>query len=357
MASAVTWIVFATTLILFLGLTLAGRDFYGILRVSRSATKNQIKKAYRKLAKELHPDVNQDQEAGERFQDLAAAYEVLSDDEKRRIYDARGEEGLKQGDFGGGDPFSSFFGDFSFFGGGGSREQHREMPKGGDVIVDLDVTLEELYSGNFVEVCRYKPVPKPAPGTRKCNCRQEMVTTQLGPGRFQMMQQQVCDDCPNVRMVQEEKLLEIEIEPGMRDGQEYPFVAEGEPHIDGEPGDLRFRINQLKHSKFERRGDDLYTNVTINLVDALNGFEIEIPHLDNRKVKVVREKITWPGAVIRKKHEGMPNYENNNVKGTLFIAVDVAFPKGELSKEEKESIKHILNQESAYRIYNGLQGY
>ena len=120
--------------------------------------------------------------------------------------------------------------------------------------------------------------------------------------------------CVCCRYVNEERVLEVEIEPGMRDGQEYPFVAEGrymyvvlcsifliqcvlgEPHIDGEPGDLRFVVNQLKHRRFERIGDDLYTNVTISLVDALNGFQLDIPHLDGHKVHTVREKITWPGA-------------------------------------------------------------
>jgi DnaJ homolog subfamily B member 11 len=131
--------------------------------------------------------------------------------------------------------------------------------------MDLYVTLEELYSGNFIEITRNKPVMKPATGTRKCNCRQEMVTRNLGPGRFQMMQQTVCDECPNVKLVNEEKQLEIEVEAGMMDGQETRFIAEGEPHMDGEPGDLVIRIKTQPHPLFERRGDDLYTNITISL--------------------------------------------------------------------------------------------
>ncbi|GFS10770.1 DnaJ-like protein subfamily B member 11 [Elysia marginata] len=346
----------AALFFLLLTQILAGRDFYKILGVSRSATTYQIKRAYRKLAKELHPDKNRDDpEAQEQFQTLGAAYEVLSDPEKRKIYDKHGEEGLKQGDTRG-DPFSSFFGDFGF-GFGNMREQDREIPRGGDVVMSLDVTLEELYNGNFVEVLRYKPVAKAAKGKRKCNCRMEMVTQQLGPGRFSMTQQQVCDECPNIKFVPEEKLLEIEIEPGMRDGQEYPFVAEGEPHIDGEPGDLRFKIVQVKHARFERRGDDLYTNVTITLADALTGFEMDIKHLDGHNVHVVRDKITWPGARMRKPNEGMPNYENNNVKGSLFITFDIDFPKGVMSEEDKKGIREILKQESKQAVYNGLQGF
>lgn len=341
----------------------SGRDFYAILGVSKRATKNEIKKAYRRLAKEMHPDKNQDDpDANSKFQDLGAAYETLSDDEKRKLYDRGGEEALaRDGGGGGGDPFASFFGGggspfgdfFGFEGQGGERE----IPRGANIVLDLWVTLEELYVGNFVELTHNKPVMKPAKGTRKCNCRQEMVTRSLGPGRFQMTQQQVCDDCPNVKFVNEEHLLEVEIEPGMNNGMEHKFVSEGEPHMDGEPGDLVLQIRTYPHEMFERRGDDLYTNVTISLVDALNGFEMDIEHLDGHKVHLSREKVTWPGARIRKKGEGMPNYENNNLFGTLYITFDVEFPKGQIDDENKETLSKILNQKSVNSVYNGLGGF
>lgn len=148
--------------------------------------------------------------------------------------------------FGGG--FGGGFGDF--FGGGGDERQH-QRPRGGDISMDLFVTLEEVYTGTFIEIVRYKPIAKPASGSRKCNCRLEMKTIQMGPGRFQMMQEQVCDDCPNYKYVTEEKLLEVEIESGMVDGFEYPFLAEGEPHIDGDNGDLKFIIRINKFVIFE----------------------------------------------------------------------------------------------------------
>ncbi|XP_050975390.1 dnaJ homolog subfamily B member 11 [Labeo rohita] len=338
---------------------LAGRDFYKILGVSRSASIKDIKKAYRKLALQLHPDRNQDDpNAQDKFADLGAAYEVLSDEGKRKQYDEYGEEGLKEGHQSShGDIFSSFFGDFGFMFGGNRQPAGRDIPRGNDIVLDLEVTLEEVYSGNFVEVVRNKPVAKEAPGKRKCNCRQEMRTTQLGPGRFQMTQEVVCDECPNIKLVNEERTLEVEIEQGVRDEMEYPFIGEGEPHIDGEPGDLRFRIKVLKHPVFERRGDDLYTNVTISLVEALVGFEMDITHLDGHKVHIVRDKITKPGARIWKKGEGLPNFDNNNIRGSLIVTFDVDFPKEQLDDQQKDGIRQLLRQAPSQKVYNGLQGY
>ncbi|CAJ1078947.1 dnaJ homolog subfamily B member 11 [Xyrichtys novacula] len=261
---------------------LAGRDFYKILGVSKSASIRDIKKAYRKLALQLHPDRNQDDpKAQDKFADLGAAYEVV----------------------------------------------------------------------------RNKPIAKEAPGKRKCNCRQEMRTTQLGPGRFQMTQEMVCDECPNVKLVNEERTLEVEIEQGVRDEMEYPFIGEGEPHIDGEPGDLRFRIKVLKHPVFERRGDDLYTNVTISLVEALVGFKMDIVHLDGHKVHIERDKVTKPGARMWKKGEGLPNFDNINIRGSLIITFDVEFPQTQLDDQQKDGIRGLLKQGSVQKVYNGLQGY
>jgi DnaJ homolog subfamily B member 11 len=110
----------------------------------------------------------------------------------------------------------------------------------------------------------------------------------------------------------------------------------------------------MPHPVFERRGDDLYTNVTISLQDALLGFNMEITHLDGHKVSVSREKVTWPGARIRKKGEGMPNFENNNLHGTLYISFDVKFPTQDFTDEQKEKLKEVLEQPSINKVYNGL---
>ena len=377
-----TLIVYSILVLVLIACCSAGRDFYGILGVAKDASEYEIKRSFRKLAIKMHPDKNVgDAEATKKFQDLREAFEVLSDPKKRKLYDEGGEERLKKMSGGGAqsrgmDPFESFFGDFFGFGGSGENE-NKETPKGADVTVDLWVSYEELYKGQFVELQRIKPVYKPAKGTRKCNCRQEMITRQLGPGRFQMMQQTVCDECPNMELATQEKILEVEVEPGMKEGAEQKFHGEGEPHIDGDPGDLKVRIKTMPHPVFERRGDDLYANATINLADALTGFTITLKHLDGHAVKITRDKVTWPGSKVRKSNEGMPNYENNNAKGTLYVTFDVDFPKGELSQEDKAAIRNILSKyktlgeqenridaeddtsktSDPYKFYNGLRGY
>lgn len=108
---------------------------------------------------------------------------------------------------------------------------------------------------------------------------------------------------------------------------------------------------------FERRGDDLYTNVTISLVEALVGFEMDITHLDGHKVHIVRDKITKPGSRIWKKGEGLPSFDNNNIRGSLIITFDVDFPKEQLDDQQKDGIKQLLKQAPSQKVYNGLQGY
>uniref|UniRef100_A0AAF5D0X3 DnaJ homolog dnj-20 n=1 Tax=Strongyloides stercoralis TaxID=6248 RepID=A0AAF5D0X3_STRER len=330
-----------------------GRDFYKILNVPRNANQNQIKKAYRKLAKELHPDRNQnDEKANEKFQDLGAAYEVLSDKKKRSIYDRHGEEGLKdmQDFFGGGSPFKDFFG------GAFSEEETEEVVhKGSDLNIDLWITLEEAYNGKFLDIKRVKSYYKETSGVRKCNCRLEMKTKSMGPGSFQMFQVQVCDDCPDKKIVQEDVEYNIEIERGVDEGHEILQSGEGEPHIDGEAGDLVMRVKIEKHPIFERRGNNLFTNLTISLEQSLNGFQQELTHMDGHKVQISREQITPPNSKIRKKGEGMPYISDNTKRGDLIITIDVEFPKKMLSSSEKEEISKILKQPSYNtKIYNGL---
>ncbi|KAI3991260.1 hypothetical protein MKX01_022481 [Papaver californicum] len=324
---------------------LAGKSYYDILQIAKGSTEDQIKRAYRKLALKYHPDKNQgNEEANKKFAEINNAYEVLSDREKRNIYDRYGEEGLKQhaaqgdGGRGGGgmnmqDIFSSFFG-------GGEPEEEDKVVKGDDVIVDLDASLEDLYMGGSLKVWREKNVLKPAPGKRRCNCRNEVYHRQIGPGMFQQMTEQVCEQCPNVKYEREGYFITVDIEKGMQDEQEVSFYEDGEPVIDGEAGDLKFKIRTAPHNLFKREGNDLHTTVSITLVQALVGFEKNIKHLDEHLVEIGSNKITEPKEVRKFKGEGMPLHISSK-KGDLYVTFEVLFPSS-LTEHQKTKIKEVF---------------
>ncbi|KAF5745906.1 DnaJ subfamily B member 11 [Tripterygium wilfordii] len=322
----------------------AGKSYYDILQVPKGASDEQIKRAYRKLALKYHPDKNPgNEEANKKFAEINNAYEVLSDGEKRSIYDRYGEEGLKQhaasgGRGGGGMNINDIFS--QFFGGGSTEEEEERTAKGDDVIVDLDATLEDLYMGGTMKVWREKNVIKPAPGKRRCNCRNEVHHRQIGPGMFQQFTEQVCEECQNVKYVREGYFVTVDIEKGMQDGQEVVFYDDGEPIIDGEPGDLRFRVWTAPHDTFRREGNDLHTTVTITLVQALVGFEKTTKHLDEHLVDIGTKGITKPKEVRKFKAEGMPLHFSNK-KGDLYVTFEVLFPTS-LTEEQKAKIKEVL---------------
>ncbi|KAK8532602.1 hypothetical protein V6N12_054038 [Hibiscus sabdariffa] len=322
---------------------IAGKSYYDILQVPKGASDEQIKRAYRKLALKYHPDKNPgNEEANKRFADISNAYEVLSDSEKRGIYDRYGEDGLKQHAASGGgggmgvnmhDIFSSFFG-------GSTMEEEEKIVKGDDVIVELEATLEDLYMGGTLKVWREKNILKSAPGKRRCNCRNEIHHRQIGPGMFQQMTEQVCEQCQNVKYEREGYNLTVDIEKGMQDGQEVVFYEDGEPIIDGEPGDLKFLIRTAPHDRFRREGNDLHTTVTVTLVQALVGFEKTIKHLDDHSVDIGYKGITKPKEVRKFKGEGMPLHSSKK-KGNLYVTYDVLFPTS-LTEEQKSKIKELL---------------
>ncbi|KAJ6816594.1 dnaJ protein ERDJ3B-like [Iris pallida] len=323
---------------------IGAKNYYEVLQVPKGASDEQIKRAYRKLALKYHPDKNQgNEEANKKFAEINNAYEVLTDSEKRNIYDRYGEEGLKQHAAGGGggggmnmqDIFSTFFG-----GGGGGEEEEEKIPKGDDVIVDLSATLEDLYMGGSLKVWREKNVIKPAPGKRRCNCRNEVHHRQIAPGMFQQMTEQVCEQCQNVKFEREGYFITVDIEKGMQDGQEVVFYEDGEPKIDGEPGDLKIRIQTAPHDIFRRDGNDLHTTVTISLLQALVGFEKTIKHLDEHFVEIGTKGITKPKEVRKYKGEGMPLHFSTK-KGDLYVTFEVLFPKS-LTEDQKAKISSIL---------------
>ncbi|WOK94690.1 dnaJ protein ERDJ3B [Canna indica] len=322
---------------------LGGKNYYDVLQVSKGASEEQIKRAYRKLALKYHPDKNQgNEEANKRFAEINNAYEVLSDSEKRKIYDRYGEEGLKQhGDGGGRGPGMNIQDIFDSFFGNGPGEEEEAIIKGDDVVVELDATLEDLYMGGTLKVWREKNVIKPAPGKRRCNCRNEVYHRQIAPGMFQQMTELICEQCPNVKFEREGYFVNVDIEKGMQDGREVLFYEDGEPKIDGEAGDLKFRIRTAPHDSFKREGNDLHTTMTISLVDALVGFGKTIKHLDGHLLEIGTKGITKPKEVRKYKGEGMPLHLSTK-KGELYIMFEVLFPKS-LTDDQKTKIKAVLS--------------
>jgi len=307
------------------------RDLYDILGVGRDATSKEIRKAFKTLAMKYHPDKNPDPGAAEIFQEVNYAKEILMDDEKRQLYDRCGHACLNENSNGGGgnpfggnpfDVFENFFGG----GGGGFNNAEPEIPKGQDVVSPLEVSLEELYTGTVIPLTRIGLEQVTTSGTRECNCRVEMKTVQRGPGSFQMMQERVCDECQNIKLEEDEFDMEIPIEPGMENGQMLIYYGGGEVAIDGEPGDLKIVLHQVPDRRFHRIGNDLYTNMTISLTDALVGFSTTLDHLGGKSIKVERLKVTWPGFKQRIRNAGMPIRDEPGKFGALVVTFDVDFP-------------------------------
>lgn len=336
-------------------------DCYGLIGVGKKDAAKTIKSAYRKKAAKMHPDKNKDDpNANQKFQDLAWCNEVLTDDKKRKKYDRGGEDAINNdqggedfdmGGFGGG--FGGMFGNMFGF---GNQQQGNEIKKGDLVLVPVMVTLEELYNGALIDIMRTKRTYVETGGQRDCNCKMEMRQKRMGMGQFQIFQEQVCEKCPNVKLVAEDEELEVEIERGMDHGEELEYFGEGEPQLDGEPGDLKVVLRLQKHPIFERRGNDLYTNLTISLEDALVGFSTTIKHLDGHTVHVKRDGITWHGFKMRVNKEGMPSSTDNTKLGSLIVTLDVAFPKTELTPDQKETIRKMLQQDDVKPdFYNGIK--
>lgn len=328
---------------------------YDALGVSKNATESEIRKAYRKMALKYHPDRNPgNEEAQEKFKEVAHAYEVLSDPEKRRIYDMYGEEGLSGGGGGGfgGDGFDLFS---AFFGGGG-RSRPRGPQKGQDVVHALKVSLEELYNGatRKIRVTRTR-ICKSCDGvgaTKKdavldcssCNGTGRKVSIhQVAPGFVQQVSQTCsdcqgqgkriddrfqCKTCKGRKVVSDVKNLEVHIDPGMSDRQKITFENEADERPGVIAGDIIFVLQMKEHPVFERRGKDLYMKKNINLSEALTGMEFKLNHLDGRTliIRSRKNEVIKPGQILQVTGEGMPSVRNQFDKGNLLIEFVVDFP-------------------------------
>lgn len=338
--------------------------FYDLLGVAPSASDTELKKAYRKSALKFHPDKNPSPEAAEKFKELSRAYEVLSDEQKREVYDLYGEEGLSgggpgMGGMGADDIFSQFFG--GGFGGMGGQ-QSRGPARGKDIKHSISCTLEELFKGRTAKLALNKTVLcKECEGrggkegkVKQCgSCHgagMKFVTRQMGPmiQRFQTVcdvcqgtgdicdAKDRCTSCKGKKTQAERKILQVHIDPGMKDGQRIVFNGEGDQEPGVTPGDVVFVVDEKPHAKFTRKGNDLYYECEVDLLTALAGGDVAFQHVlgDYIKFAVLPGEVISPGALRVVEKQGMPIYRQSD-RGHLFIKFTVKFPEPHFAPEEK----------------------
>ncbi|KAI0329112.1 DnaJ-domain-containing protein [Cubamyces sp. BRFM 1775] len=345
------------------------RELYDLLGVQPDATADEIKKAYRKKAREHHPDKNPDDPtAHQRFQEMAAAYEILSSVESREAYDTFGMEGMSRGGGGGpgfggmggmdpADIFAELFGASMGFGFDYGPSRGPRRTKGQDSHIPYEVTLEDLYNGKTVKMNMEKEVvcgickgtgakgnAKPKPCVKCEGKGWTNVTTSLAPGRLgthramcpecegvgeKLREKDRCKKCKGNKTVKEKTRQEIYIERGMADRQRIVLAGAGDEEPGVPPGDVIFTLKTRQHESFERSGNDLLTTVHITLSEALLGFSrILITHLDGRGIHVTspRGKIIKPGDSIILRGEGMPVYKTPDHKGNLYVMLEIDMP-------------------------------
>jgi len=340
------------------------RDYYEILGVSRDGDEDTIKKSYRKLALQYHPDRNPgNKEAEERFKEAAEAYEVLRDREKRKIYDLYGHEGLRGTGFtgfGGFEDIFSTFGDIfeDFFGFGTGRSRKTRARKGNDLRYNLELTLEEAYKGKEEEIvfekwksCDTCGGTGVTPGSEleicpHCQGRGEVArshgffqirttcSTCNGTGRVIA---DPCSKCKGKGKIEVGKKVLVKVPPGVDNGIQLRIKGEGEGGENGgPPGDLFVVVYVKDHEFFSRDGDDLKCQVTISFLQAALGAEISIPVLNNDKeASIAIPEGAQPGEIIRVKGWGMPSLRRGRGVGELFVQIVVKIPT-KLSKRQRE---------------------
>lgn len=338
------------------------QQLYDVLGVSKTATETEIKKSFRKLALQHHPDKGGDEH---QFKELNAAYEILSNSEKRALYDKYGLEGVKQG--GGMNGFEDIFSMFGMGGGGGSRKQQKRKVR--PTEREVQVTLEDIYSGKMIKLDHEKTIlcedcggkgGEDVQTCKDCNGRGSVLKTQaIGPGMYQQSQvpcskckgqgeifdiKKQCKKCKGKKIIEVQKKVDISVEAGTPDDHIIKFNGEGNEIPGAEAGDLVVRVNVRKHKVFQRSGADLVMEKEITLKQALLGFSFNIKFLDGKDIVIS----TIPGEVVADdskksvKGKGLPFYRDAMSHGNLIIKFKVKFPKGsELTEDIRTAIDKV----------------
>ena len=364
------------------------RDYYEVLGVSKTATKDEIKKAYRKLAIENHPDKNPgDKAAEERFKEATEAYEVLSDDTKRKNYDSYGFAGVdnSQG-FGGAayrdfsDLFSGGFGsifeDLFGFGGGSSSFRSRSQASGGaqtgqSIRVNIEVDLQDVMGDCKKEMTYYHQVPCEAchgTGSSKGTASSKTCPTCGGAGQirqssgfFSMARTcptcggrgvVISDPCPVCKgsgTVRKSQTLKIKIPAGIENGADIVIPQMGNAgQNNATPGDLYVRVNIRPHKYFIRQNDDLFVQIPISMTQAALGLDIEVKNLMGQTIKVSIPAGVQNGKIIRVKGQGLPRYRSTST-GDLYIKFQIETPKrlGIKAKQLMKELSDTLGENSS----------
>jgi len=359
------------------------QDFYDVLGVEREATKDEIKKAYRKLAIKYHPDRNpNDNEAEEKFKEATEAYEVLGDDQRRKMYDQFGHAGVGAGagaggfqgfrngtdfedlfggfsDIFGSDVFESFFGFGDIFGRGRTgASRGTRVQRGSDIRYDAQLSLEEAAFGQKVEIhverhehCKDCGGTGSKEGSGIITCPQcggigqvrrtqgfftiaSTCSTCRGTGNV------IKDSCPSCKghgLIVKRRKIVVDIDPGIENGNALRLAGEGNAGGRGGPsGDLIIVIHVKQHPHFLRRGNDVLCQIQISVFQALLGADIKVPTLDGKKVKITIPAGTQSGKILRLRKEGIP-YLKRRGRGDQLIKVIINIPK-ELSSHERKVI-------------------
>jgi molecular chaperone DnaJ len=342
------------------------RDYYEVLGVPRSADADDVKRAFRRLARQYHPDVNREDGAEERFKEINEAYEVLSDSEKRARYDRFGHAGVQGAGGAGFEGFGFGIDDIfeSFFGGARTGASARRPRAGQDLRYDLEISFEEAVFGcdKEIEAARHEPCPTcngsgAAPGTSPVRCREcggtgevrhvqrsilgSFVNVATCP-RCQGSGEEIttpCPECGGSKLVLNTRRLTVAIPPGVDDGIRIRLNGEGEPGaMGGPPGNLYVFISVKPHRYFKRRNNDVILELVINVAQAALGDLVKVPTLEGEQ-EVAIPGGTQTGEVIRLRGQGVP-YLRRSGRGDQLIVLTVSTPR-KLSARQRELFKEL----------------
>ena len=348
------------------------KDYYETLGVGKTASDDELKKAYRKLAKQYHPDANPGNKAAEaKFKELSEAYGVLSDSEKRAKYDQFGHSAFEGGggfhgqpfDFG--DIFGGIFGEGldGFFGGGRSR---RAGPRrGADLQMRMNISFEEAVFGAVkdIQLQTHDPCGACKGSGAKAGTFPETCKRCNGTGQVRVTQQTIlghmttvdtcsscrgegkiikepCPECRGGGRIRINKTLQVTVPKGIDNGQSIRLTGKGEPGEKGGPsGDLLITMQVSPHKVFTRQGTNLYLEMPITFVQAALGDEVLIPALDGSEERYTIKPGTQPGTVVSIRGKGVPSLRNNRIFGDLVVTLNVTVPT-QMNERQKESLRN-----------------